>query len=44
MATLKVWYDQEPDNDLGTGDPAVLVGTSEELSAFVDRVSTLATE
>lgn len=43
MATLKVWYDQEPDNDLGDGDPAVLVSTHEELSAFIDRVSALAT-
>lgn len=43
MATLKVWFDQEPDNDLGTGDPAVLVSTAEELSVFIDRVSTLAT-
>lgn len=44
MATLKMWYDQEPDNDLSAGDPAVLVSTWEELSAFIDRVSTLATD
>ena len=42
MATLKVWYDQEPENDLSDGDPAVLVSTQEELSALIDRVSTFA--
>ena len=44
MATLKIWYDQEPENDLGAGDPAVLVSTTEELSAFIDRVSALAAD
>ncbi|MGW6932881.1 Imm1 family immunity protein [Lentzea sp. NPDC054927] len=39
MATLEIWYDQMPDNDYGPGDPAIIVATHEELSAFIDRVS-----
>ncbi|GLY52828.1 Imm1 family immunity protein [Lentzea sp. NBRC 102530] len=39
MATLEIWYDQKPDNDLGAGDPAVIVSTQAELTAFIDRVS-----
>ncbi|WP_439661620.1 Imm1 family immunity protein [Lentzea sp. HUAS TT2] len=39
MATLEIWYDQKPDNDYGPGDPAILVTTHEELTAFIDRVS-----
>lgn len=44
MATLMIWYDQEPENELGVGDSAVLVSTTEELLAFIDRVSALAAD
>lgn len=40
MATLEIWYDQKPDNDYGPGDPAIIVTNQDELSAFIDRVST----
>ncbi|MEU4801275.1 Imm1 family immunity protein [Actinosynnema sp. NPDC023587] len=39
MATLKVWYDQQPENDLGPGDPAFIVTTEDELTALIDRVN-----
>lgn len=35
---LEIWYDQQPANDFGAGDPAIVVETAEELDAFVDRV------
>lgn len=38
MVQLAVWYDQEPDNDFGEGDPAIVVGSPAELDALVDRV------
>lgn len=43
MATLEIWYDQMPENDYGPGDPAIIVATQEELSAFIDRVSARST-
>lgn len=38
MVELEVWYDQEPANDLSEGDPAIVVRTSDELDALIDRV------
>lgn len=38
MVTLDIWYDQDPDNDYGDGDPAIVVRTVGELDALVDRV------
>lgn len=38
MVELEVWYDQEPANDFGEGDPAIVVATVEELDTLVDRV------
>ncbi|MDQ3406525.1 MAG: Imm1 family immunity protein [Actinomycetota bacterium] len=38
MVNLEIWYDQESENDLGPGDPAILVQTVAELDSFVDRV------
>ena len=38
MVELDVWYDQEPENDFGPGDPAIVVRTARELDALVDRV------
>jgi hypothetical protein len=35
---LEIWYDQEPDNDLGPGDPPIVVHTAAELDAFLNRV------
>lgn len=35
---LEIWYDQEPANDLGPGDPPIIVNTTAELDAFVDRL------
>lgn len=39
MAALEVYYDQEPENDFGSGDPAIIVKTDAELTELVDRVS-----
>lgn len=36
--SLKIWYDQWPANDLGPGDPAIVVHTVAQLDSFVDRV------
>lgn len=38
MVALEIWYDQDTANDLGEGDPAIVVATPDELDAFVDRV------
>ncbi|CRK60306.1 hypothetical protein [Alloactinosynnema sp. L-07] len=38
MVTLEVWYDQEPENDFGPGDPPVIIRTEAELHGFIDRV------
>ncbi|WP_436495553.1 Imm1 family immunity protein [Actinokineospora sp. HUAS TT18] len=38
MVTLEVWYDQEPENDFGPGDPPILIRTEAELNDFIDRV------
>ncbi|MGQ0841561.1 Imm1 family immunity protein [Actinokineospora sp.] len=38
MVTLEIWYDQEPENDFGAGDPPILVSTPAELQAFIHRV------
>ncbi|WP_436493494.1 Imm1 family immunity protein [Actinokineospora sp. HUAS TT18] len=35
---LEIWYDQDSANDLGPGDPAIIVNTLTELDAFVDQV------
>jgi hypothetical protein len=35
---LEIWYDQEPENDFGPGDPAIVIAEVEDLDAFVDRV------
>ncbi|HEY3610879.1 MAG TPA: Imm1 family immunity protein [Pseudonocardiaceae bacterium] len=35
---LEIWYDQEPDNDLGPGDSPVIVRTAAELDIFLDRL------
>jgi hypothetical protein len=38
VVALEIWYDQDTANDLGDGDPAIVVSSIEELDAFVDRV------
>lgn len=38
MAALEIWYDQQPDNDFGAGDPAIIVRTQDELTMLIDRV------
>ncbi|WP_082860028.1 Imm1 family immunity protein [Alloactinosynnema sp. L-07] len=38
MVELEVWYDQDAENDYGSGDPAYVVSTVGELNALVDRV------
>lgn len=38
MVALEIWYDQDTANELGEGDPAIVVSTADELDAFVDRV------
>ncbi|MFD9896501.1 Imm1 family immunity protein [Amycolatopsis sp. NPDC059027] len=38
MVTLEVWYDQEPENDFGPGDPALVVSTPAELDELIDRI------
>lgn len=38
VVTLEIWHDQEPENDFGPGDPAILVQTTDELDTFVNRV------
>ncbi len=43
MATLEIWYDQQPENDFGPGDPAIIVTTQDELSTLIDRVSAKST-
>jgi hypothetical protein len=35
---LEIWYGQEPENDLGPGDPAIIIARVEDLDAFVHRV------
>lgn len=40
MVELEVWYDQEPENDFRAGDPPIVVRTSDELDALIDRVLT----
>jgi hypothetical protein len=39
VAALEVWYDQDPENDLGPGDPAIVVRTHAELTELVDKIS-----
>lgn len=38
MVELEVWYDQQSENQYGSGEPAVIVRTADELDALVDRV------
>ncbi|WP_370949244.1 Imm1 family immunity protein [Amycolatopsis sp. cg5] len=38
MVELEVWYDQEPENDLGPGAPAIVVGSVVELDELLNRV------
>ncbi|QWF80977.1 Imm1 family immunity protein [Amycolatopsis sp. CA-230715] len=38
MVELEIWYDQEPENDLGPGDPPIVVDTAAELDQLLDRV------
>jgi hypothetical protein len=38
VVTLEVWYDQEPENDFGPGDPPILIRTELELHTFIDQV------
>jgi hypothetical protein len=35
---LEIWYDQAPANDLGPGDPPIIVSTTAELDTFLDRL------
>lgn len=35
--TMEIWYNQKPSSDLGPGDPPILVNTTAELDAFIDR-------
>ncbi|MDQ3402933.1 MAG: Imm1 family immunity protein [Actinomycetota bacterium] len=38
MVELAIWCDQNPENDLGPGDPAIIVRNSVELGMLIDRV------
>lgn len=38
MVELEFWYDQEPENDLSEGDPAIVIRTAAELDELIDRV------
>lgn len=38
MVVLEVWFDQRPENDLGPGDPPIIVAGASDVDALIARV------
>ncbi|WJK41578.1 Imm1 family immunity protein [Solwaraspora sp. WMMA2056] len=41
MVALEVWFDQVPENDFGTGDPAIIVDDLTGLDELIEHVLTV---
>ncbi|MFV2008594.1 MULTISPECIES: Imm1 family immunity protein [unclassified Micromonospora] len=44
MVALEVWFDQVPENDFGTGDPAIIVDDLTGLDNLIEHILTATTD